>query len=367
MEKEKIIYIAEFSLPNMSAYAVHVLKMCDNFCKHAQVELIIPYQESSYYFKKIKKDYLLKKKFKIKSIFSYKKKLNLFNRILFSIKTYFYLNSNNYKIIISRAILPSLILAMMNKKNILELHSEMTGLTKHLFKLCNLKFINKNLKYILLHYKLLNILKIRSKNFCILEDAVEKDDFSNANPKTKPFTCAYSGSFAKGKGLEIIFSIANKAPQINFDIFGNIKTLNKDISLKKVPKNIRFKGFLSYKSISKILPKYKVLLMPYQKSVGVLIKEIDVANYFSPLKLFEYMATGRTIIASNLKVYRRILKNNYNSIILDPKNINKWVETIIEIFGSKKYDYLGRNAKKDVKRYTWKNRVNKIITFSNLF
>ena len=30
-DKKKIIYIAEFSLPNMSAYAVHVLKMCDNF------------------------------------------------------------------------------------------------------------------------------------------------------------------------------------------------------------------------------------------------------------------------------------------------------------------------------------------------
>ena len=24
-----IVYIADFSLPNMSAYAVHVLKMCD--------------------------------------------------------------------------------------------------------------------------------------------------------------------------------------------------------------------------------------------------------------------------------------------------------------------------------------------------
>ena len=367
MEKEKIIYIAEFSLPNMSAYAVHVLKMCDNFCKHAKVELIIPYQENSYYFRKIKKDYLLKKRFKIKSMFSYKRKINLYTRILFSLKTYFYLNSNNYKMIISRAIIPSLILAIMNKKNILELHSEMTGLTKHLFKFCNLKFINKNLKYILLHHKLLDILKIRTKNFCILEDAVEKNDFDKTNPKTKSFTCAYSGSFSKGKGLETIYSIAKKAPQINFDIFGNIKTLNKDIALKKVPKNIRFKGFLSYKTISNILPRYKVLLMPYQKKVGVLIKEIDVADYFSPLKLFEYMATGRTIIASDLKVYSRILRNNYNSIILDPKNTNKWIETIIEIFGSKKYDYLGRNAKKDVKRYTWENRVNKIITFSNLF
>ena len=29
--KRKLFYIADFSLPNMSAYALHVLKMCDAF------------------------------------------------------------------------------------------------------------------------------------------------------------------------------------------------------------------------------------------------------------------------------------------------------------------------------------------------
>ena len=30
-EKKSLVYIADFSLPNMSAYALHVLKMCDAF------------------------------------------------------------------------------------------------------------------------------------------------------------------------------------------------------------------------------------------------------------------------------------------------------------------------------------------------
>ena len=73
----------------------------------------------------------------------------------------------------------------------------------------------------------------------------------------------------------------------------------------------------------------------------MLVKRIDVASYFSALKLFEYMATGKIIIASNLKVYNKILKNNHNSITLDPKNIGKWIKTINEIFKSNKYNYLG--------------------------
>ena len=58
--KNKIIYIAEFSLPNMSAYAVHVLKMCDSFSDTNEVELIIPFKDNKYSFEKIKKSYNLK-------------------------------------------------------------------------------------------------------------------------------------------------------------------------------------------------------------------------------------------------------------------------------------------------------------------
>ena len=37
--RKKIIYVAEFSLPNMSAYAVHVLKMCDAFLEFSLISL----------------------------------------------------------------------------------------------------------------------------------------------------------------------------------------------------------------------------------------------------------------------------------------------------------------------------------------
>ena len=40
--KKKIIYIADFSLPNQSAYTIHVLKMCDAFANlNYDVSLII--------------------------------------------------------------------------------------------------------------------------------------------------------------------------------------------------------------------------------------------------------------------------------------------------------------------------------------
>ncbi len=82
--KKNLVYIADFSLPNMSAYALHVLKMCDAFSEQKySVKLILPYKKKTYTFDKIKKEFLLKKKFEIISIFNEKKYLFFFIQIFF--------------------------------------------------------------------------------------------------------------------------------------------------------------------------------------------------------------------------------------------------------------------------------------------
>ena len=362
-DKKKIIYIAEFSLPNMSAYAVHVLKMCDNFSNNYQTELIIPFCSSSYNKKRIKNDYSLKNNFIINSLFSSKIKLNLFYRLIFSFKILFYLKNKNCKLIISRSIIPSIVLGFFNYKNILEIHTELTGITKKIFRSINLNLISKNLKFIVLNSRLIKILKIDKKKTIILGDAVESEDFKKINNNNLINACAYSGSFAEGKGIDTIYALAKMLPKIKFHVFGNIKTLDFKYIENKKPKNLIFKGFISYNKVTKTLPNYKILLMPYQKKVGVLIKGIDVSNYFSPLKLFEYMASGRIILASRLKVYNDILKHNYNSILLDPVNLNSWTKKINEVLKTNNFNFLGKNAKEKVKIFSCKYRINKIVEF----
>ena len=361
--KNKIIYIAEFSLPNMSAYAVHVLKMCDNFSKFNKVELILPYKDNKYNFSQIKKEYNLKNKFEIKGIFNSKSSLNLFYRIVFALKIKSYVKNSLFSMIISRSIIPSLILGCSDIKNILEIHTELTGATKYIFKLKNIKKVIKNLKFIVLNFELVKILGLNNNSTIILEDAVESNDFKINNSKKIIKACAYSGSFAAGKGIEMIYSLAKKSPEIEFHAYGNINTLDKKFKDISIPKNLHFMGFVSYNKVTKILPRYKILLMPYQNKVGVLIKGIDVSKYFSPLKLFEYMASGRPIIASNLKVYRNILKHNYNSILLKQDNITDWTIAIKKIMFKKNYSYLGKNARNNAKNYSWKSRAQKIIKF----
>ena len=73
-----IFYIADFSLPNMSAYTIHVLKMCDAFSEsNYDLCLLLPYRKKSYNIKKVQNDYLLKSSFKIFGFFKSKIKRNL--------------------------------------------------------------------------------------------------------------------------------------------------------------------------------------------------------------------------------------------------------------------------------------------------
>ena len=62
--------------------------------------------------------------------------------------------------------------------------------------------------------------------------------------------------------------------------------------------------------------------MPYQNKVYGRGKNLELGNFMSPMKMFDYLASGNLIIASNLKVYSQILKNNFNSFLVTSNNIN---------------------------------------------
>ena len=84
----KFFYIAETDTTTLSAYIIHVLKMCDAFIlNNTNTTCILPYQVNNNH-KTIKKNFLLRGKEKINfiSIFKSKKKNNFINRFFFLIK-----------------------------------------------------------------------------------------------------------------------------------------------------------------------------------------------------------------------------------------------------------------------------------------
>lgn len=100
-----------------------------------------------------------------------------------------------------------------------------------------------------------------------------------------------------------------------------------------------------------------ILLMPHPYSEFY-------AYYVSPLKLFEYMASGRPIVASNLPSTREILSDEESALLAspgDPGDIAAQIRRLMKNATLAKK--LGHRAKKRAIHYTWSARAEKILDF----
>ena len=362
---KKFDYVAEINLPSNSAYPLHVLKMCDAFAElNYKVTLYIFYKDSKLNFNKIKKIYNLKNSFEIKSIFNHKKNYSFLDRL--KLASFSNNKIDTKSLILSRSIITSIFLAFQKKKNSLEIHHQLQGLTNLIFKLRNFFTNKKYLNFILIHKNLIKKLNVKYNRSIILDDAVDINDFKKTRSK-ETNQCVYTGSLLKGKGIEIIKKLANLNPKIKFNIYGDINDISSDNSVILKKDNVNFNNHVNYFQIPKILSKHRILLMPYQKKVYGIGKNLELSQFMSPMKMFDYLASGKIILASKLKVYEHVLKNNKNSFLVHSDNIDQWNYMLRKIFYSKnQYKDIRNNALKTATKYTWVKRVKKIIRFNKI-
>ena len=105
-----------------------------------------------------------------------------------------------------------------------------------------------------------------------------------------------------------------------------------------------------------------VLIMPSNNKILRSVGGIgNIAKYTSPLKLFDYMASGKFILASNLKVFKEIITDKKHCLIVN-LNQDKWISVIKNINKNlKKINTIKKNAFKLSKKYTYKNRAEQIL------
>ena len=85
--------------------------------------------------------------------------------------------------------------------------------------------------------------------------------------------------------------------------------------------------------------------------------------YTSPLKLFEYMAAGRAIIASDLPAWADVIADGDTALLLPPADIAAWAAAIERLKTDVQLRFeLGERARERVlSRYTWRARAQRIL------
>lgn len=169
----------------------------------------------------------------------------------------------------------------------------------------------------------------------------------------------YTGNFRKWKGVDTLARALHLLPEVQFVMVGGTKEsdIARITDLVAGAPNAVVRGFELPERMPHYLAAADVLVMPNAR--GEEISE----RYTSPLKLFEYMASNRPIVASDLPSLREIL-NESNAAFFEadnPESLARVISMVIK--DSSLGERIAAQARKDVTPHTWKRRAQRIVAF----
>ncbi len=192
-----------------------------------------------------------------------------------------------------------------------------------------------------------------------MEEAREKLNLPE-NKKIIGF-CGKFKTMGMDKGINgILQALSMLDKEIFFIAIGgskeNIDYYQKQAAKLQVLNKVMLIGYVDQKILAIYQKAFDVLLMPFPYNQ-------HYAYYMSPLKMFEYMASKRPIIATDLPSIREVL-NKDNAVLVKPDNLKDLVYGIKKVLDNNGLvKGIAKQAFSDVQDYTWEKRVEKIIGF----
>jgi glycosyltransferase involved in cell wall biosynthesis len=179
------------------------------------------------------------------------------------------------------------------------------------------------------------------------------------------FKVGYVGQLYPGKGMEIIAALAPLCPRATFHVVGGLPAdIDRWQSALAACPNVVFHGFVPYVEAASYIASMDVVLAPYLRVVrGVGGGESNLADWMSPLKLFEYMAAAKAIVSSDLPVLREVVADGVDAVLCDPDQPTQWAGALERLAAAPglRADLGSRAQAKFLAHYTWDQRARSIL------
>jgi len=178
-------------------------------------------------------------------------------------------------------------------------------------------------------------------------------------------TLVCTGHLYPGRGMELFVEMA-ATPGLSQAGFVWAGGRPEDVEVwrtktKSMP-NVTFTGFVPNSQLPLYQAAADVLLMPYSREIGISSGAGHSAQISSPMKMFEYLASGRPIVASDLPVFHEVLNDN-NAVFCAPENPGAWQAALGALLFAEpaRREALSKQAAKDAHKYLWTERAKRIL------
>jgi glycosyltransferase involved in cell wall biosynthesis len=377
----KIIYLANLRLPTEKAYGIQIAKMCEALADSGmEVELLAPTRDNGD-VNKIFEYYGIKHNFKATVIQSPDFYWSgMFDKISFSIKQW--ISSTRLvravmlrtaDIIYSRDELPIFLASFYARhpKLVFEAHKFSRNRQAYYRR-----FMKVNVKIITISNGVRDeFIKFGYEpgEIMVAHDGVDINVFNTEKTKSECRTILglsqdkiivlYAGHLYKWKGAQILARAAKNLDEQYLVVFVggtsyHVEELKKEIEPMGL-NNILILGHKPHTQIPIYLKAADILVLPNSG------KEDISRLYTSPLKMFEYMTSGKPIIASDLPSTREVLTEDtaFFSQPDDPVNLSQVIKEVAD--HPAESEKKAQNAAQVIKKYSWVERSQKIIQFVN--
>jgi glycosyltransferase involved in cell wall biosynthesis len=176
-------------------------------------------------------------------------------------------------------------------------------------------------------------------------------------------TVLCSGHLYSGRGGSLFLDLAGQFPLASFVWVGgrpeDVRRFRASAAERGL-ENVRYTGFLSQHDLPCHLAAADILLMPYEQSIAG-SGGGNSADICSPMKMFDYLATGRAILSSDLPVIHEVL-NDTNAVFAKPDDLQDWSAALGRLLGDADLRaQLSAHALADAGQYSWRARAARAL------
>ncbi len=183
---------------------------------------------------------------------------------------------------------------------------------------------------------------------------------SGSSPTNDRPIVGYAGHLYPWKGVDVLLHALAQVPEVGGLIVGgherepDLARMRALASTLGIGDRVAFTGQLRHAEVAARLDAADVLVLPNPPSA-------ISTRATSPLKLFEYMAAGRAIVASDLPSIREVLANDDTALLVKPGDAGGLADAIRRLAADPSLRArLGDAARRASADYSWSRRAERL-------